>query len=77
MNIEAQKDAFRNLLASEGWRLIDQFIQERISDNKDRLMTCKVEQVMDLRSKVDAYNSIYSHLNEILEGEEEIDESTN
>lgn len=66
------KDAIRYMTQCEGWQIIEQFIQQRIDDNKNKLMSCELEKVPEHRAAAKALESVFLHINHIgKEGNEE------
>jgi hypothetical protein len=66
------KDAIRYMIQSEGWQLIEQFMQARIDDSKNKLMSCELEKVPEHRAAAKALESVFFHIKQIVnEGNEE------
>lgn len=68
---EAVKYAIQDLISSNGWQYVESFIKNRVDDCKAKLVTCKLDEVMDNRSKIIAYGTIDSFIKEALEDPEE------
>lgn len=66
------KDAIRYMKQCEGWQIVEQFMQDRIDDNKSKLMSCSIEKVPEHRAAAKALESVFLHINKIVnEGNEE------
>jgi nitrogen regulatory protein PII-like uncharacterized protein len=51
---------------TDGWKIVQQFIEERIDDNKQQLMRCPIENVMEHRIRAETYQSILTHVKDLL-----------
>jgi hypothetical protein len=66
------KDAIRYMIQCEGWQIIEQFMTQRIDDNKNKLMSCDLEKVPEHRAAAKALESVFLHINQIVnEGNDE------
>lgn len=52
---------------TEGWQQVEQHIKERIGDNKNRLMTCSLEDVPKHRERATALESVLLYVEDVIE----------
>lgn len=59
--------ALRNLASTEGWAYVESFMQERMEDSKNRLLTCELEEVAKHRARVEALQSVFIFIQKTIE----------
>lgn len=59
------KDAVRYMKQSEGWQIIEQFMQQRIDDNKNKLLSCELDKVPEHRAAAKALDAVFLHIKQI------------
>jgi hypothetical protein len=64
-------DAIKEMTQSEGWEILEQFINDRIEENKNRLMACELKDVIKHRERVGALNSVLLYIKSTIEEGEE------
>jgi hypothetical protein len=55
------------MIALEGWPIVEQYIKDRIEENRNRLMTCEIKDVIKHRAEVKAYNSVLLYIKTTIE----------
>jgi hypothetical protein len=63
----AKMEALKNMMALEGWPIVEQFIKDRIEENKNRLMNCELKDVIKHRAKAEALNSVLLYIKTTVE----------
>lgn len=53
-----------NLLQSEGWQIVHQYITGQIQYHENQLLTCKLEDVIKHRERRDALNLVLIFIDE-------------
>lgn len=61
------REDIEHLIETLGWQHVQRFIEARIEHHKNQLQTCALDDVMKHRHKIEAYNSIFTEINSILE----------
>ena len=66
----------RDMRDMEGWQLVETFINDRIKDHTDQLLTCEMEDIRKHRERVEAYKSVLLYVeDEIEKGMEALQQS--
>lgn len=68
--MDEQAELIRQFKMTEGWKMLERYLNARIDDLKSRLETCPIDDVPAVRSELRAFRSIFVHLDE-LENESE------
>lgn len=68
--MDEQAELIRQFKMTEGWKMLERYLNARIDDLKSRLETCPIDDVPAVRSELRALRSIFVHLDE-LENESE------
>lgn len=68
--MDEQAELIRQFKMTEGWKMLERYLNARIDDLKSRLETCPIDDVSVVRSELRAFRSIFVHLDE-LENESE------
>ena len=55
------------MMMMEGWQEVEEFLRDRIADNRNRLMSCEMVDVVKHRAKVEAFESVFIHIKEVIE----------
>lgn len=67
MDEVALMEQMRDMKDTEGWQLVEQYIKNRIEDNKNRLMTCPIEDIEKHRERVKTLESVLLYADEVIE----------
>lgn len=67
MSAENKANALRYLIELDGWRIIEQYIADRIEDHKGQLMNCPLEDVTKHREAVKALNGVFIFVKKTIE----------
>ncbi len=71
----ARMEAVQNMLDTDGWPILEKFIRERIEDHRNQLLRCPIEDITKHRERVEAYNSVFLYIQQVLdEGREALAE---
>lgn len=62
---DEQKELIQQFKMTEGWAMLERYLNGRISDCKSQLETCPIDKVESVRSELRAYQSIFIHLDEL------------
>jgi len=60
-------EALRHMQGTEGWRLLEQYLRERIDDSRNRLMSCELEDVMKHRHEAKALEAVLIYIDQTIE----------
>lgn len=55
---EARAEALQRMIDGDGWPHVQNYIERRIADHTNQLLTCKIEDVLKHRAKVETFNSV-------------------
>ena len=64
---DARAEALQQMIDGEGWPHVKDYIERRITDHRNQLMTCKLEDVTKHRAKVEAYSSVLLYVKDAIE----------
>jgi len=67
LSVEARAESLQQMIDGEGWGYVQEYINERIADHTNQLLTCKLEDVMKHRTKVEAFNSVLLFVKDAIE----------
>jgi len=59
-----------NMLENDGWKLMEAYINQMKDYYMNELATCKLENIIFNRAKLEAYKSIIEQINFILDSED-------
>lgn len=48
----------QNLLASDGWKLVEAWLESRIVYHKDQLVICELDKVTEHRAQIKTYKDV-------------------
>ena len=57
----------REMKLTEGWTMVEAFINRQIEASKSRLETCPLEEVEKHRHKMEAYRSVLRYIDDQIE----------
>lgn len=64
--------ALQNMTKTDGWKLVEDFLQRKIEDYKEQLVTCDMAKFEELRGSVKALKGVFVYINTTMaKGEEE------
>lgn len=63
--------AILSLFEHEGWRLVEQYLNDRMAEHTSRLLTCPLEDVEKHRARYNALNGVFIFMQEIIYQENE------
>jgi hypothetical protein len=71
MDAEERARSLQELIETDGWPIVDQFINERIADNTNQLLTCPAEKITEHRAMVKAFNSVFLFIQGVIDDAQE------
>lgn len=60
-------EQMRYMKDTDGWKLVEKHIRNRIMDNKNRLMICPIEDIEKHRERVKTLESVLLFVDEVIE----------
>lgn len=69
--MDEQKEMIRQFKMTEGWSMLERYLNYRIEDCRSKLETCPIERVESVRSELRAFQSVFTHLEELEHDEEQ------
>ena len=60
--IDEVREALDQMEMSDGWQLVRKYIDDRIADHTNQLLTCDIEKVPLHRNSIDTLKLIYVHI---------------
>ena len=68
---DARAEALRQMIDGDGWPYVQNYIEKRITDHTNQLLTCKIEDVIKHRAKVEALNRVLLFVKDSITEEQE------
>ncbi len=63
--------AIQNMTETTGWKIVEEYIRERMDGHKNQLMTCSMQDILKHRAEVKALNGVLLFIQDaIREGSE-------
>jgi len=57
----------REMIHTDGWRLVKEWINQSITSGFENLLTCDIEEIPSKRSRIRTFRSILQKINEYLQ----------
>lgn len=67
IDAEARAESLQQMIDSDGWVYAQDFIERRIADHTNQLLTCKLDDVVKHRAKVEAFNAVLLFVKDAIE----------
>ena len=67
MDEVAKMELLRDMKDTEGWKLVDTYISDRIKDHTNQLITCPIEAIEKHRQRIEAYKSVLLYVEDEIE----------
>lgn len=59
--------AVEGMVRSNGWQIVDEWINEQIAIGKDKLLKVPIDKISSTRAKIKAYIELLNKINEYIE----------
>ena len=55
--------ALQEMAKTEGWKIVEEYLQRKIEDHKDQLVTCDMDKFEEVRGSVKALKGVFVYIN--------------
>lgn len=62
---EEIREALRQMEMSDGWKIVKRYIDDRIADHTNQLLTCELDKVPLNRNSIETLRLIYVHIDSL------------